>query len=369
MRLNSRTQVWTTQVNNKRVWLTVFIMFAIVATLTLCVCTEAPFEPVDVAPKDYSVYLLDPTTDPQKILTFHPTTQIIDSVEIPWEVRSGITVSADGKRLYLGLLNSVAVVDTDSFSLITELLYDPFTAVSVSPNNEFVAITGDDLYILRTSDYSLIFNDTDKTQNGHFSNDSKSFYCAAGWGPGSRGIVYKVDLSDDSLPVQRLPFSDGGVRIIVPSLVETKWFLYLSLYTWTSAFEVYDVALDSIIFREIIVPGYGEMVMSPDGKNIFYTNPGNGSSSPESNGFGIFDVEANAIDTFVTGNGYFSGSNYSAPPNVMTVTPDNRWLVMLGGSMALMAIYVYDIEKGELVFREDFGLGHYFTSISTQLWK
>jgi hypothetical protein len=267
------------------------------------------------------------------------------------------------------------VVDTDSFSLITELPYKPRLWPAVSPNNEYLAITGDDLHILRTSDYSLLFSDTDITDFGKFSSDSRDFYCAAGWSSVSSGLVYKVDLSDGSFPVERHPFDDGGVVHVVPSIDETKWFLYLNVPSiWTCAFQVYDVAMDTVIFREVLVPGAGDVAITPDGHTAFYTNPGRSITDPIAPpGFTIFDVDANMIDTVVEDIEFFTGSTWMASPNQIVVTPDGRWLVILGGSLAQFVLYLFDIEKGELVFREDFnfgdGGGHVFTNLSVQLQK
>ena len=340
-------------------------------------CDDKGTEPKPPEPVDYPVYFSEPGFTPQ-LFVFHPETRQVDSVDIPWETRNGVTVSADGKLLYLAQTFSVLVVDTDSLSSITdslsfiaELPYDSDDPVAVSPDNQLVAITGDDLTILRTSDYSVLFSDTDRTLNGQFSTDSKSFYCAAGWSSQTPGLVYKVDLSDSLFPVTRRLFADGGVTHVIPSLDDSKWFLSLRVRTWTSAFEVYDVATDSIIFREILVPGSGQIAITPDGKRIFYNNPGrSGTDPPAPPGFTIFDVEANKVDRLVEDLDFFSGSTWVAHPNAMAVTPDGRWLSILGGSLALRVLYLYDINSGQLVFREPWGgNSHAFRNISIQSAK
>ena len=326
---------------------------------------NGPVEPKPLT--DYPVYFCAPDFSPE-LFVYHPVTRQVDSIDIPWEPKEGITVSADGKRLYLAQRNSVVVVDTDSLSLIKELPYEPDRPVAVSPDNQLLAITGDDLFILRTSDYQVIFSDTDRTANGRFSSDSKSFYCAAGWSPDSRGVVYKVDLTDSLFPVTRQPFADGGVVHVIPSMDESKWFLYLTVQTWISAFVVYDVFKDSIIFREVLTPGYGHIAISPDGKHAFYTNPGRSSTDPLAPpAFTVFDIVSNAIDTVVSDIDFFSDSTWVAHPNWLAVTPDSRWLAILGGSLALRVLYLYDIQKGQLVHREDWGgSGHVFSNISVQ---
>jgi DNA-binding beta-propeller fold protein YncE len=339
----------------------------IAAWIIISACDDKPTKPVPLV--DYPVYFSNPELTP-KLFIYHPVTRQVDSTIIPWRAREGVTVSADGKRLYLGQRTSVVVVDTDSLSLIAELPYEPDRPVAVSPDNKYIAITGDDLYILRTTDYSMVFSDTDVTQNGYFSYDSKSFYCAAGWSPGNLAHVYKVDLSDSLFPVTRRLFADGGVTYIVPSIDESKWFLYLHFATFGSVFEVYDVLRDSIIFRETLVPGYGRIAITPDGKYVFYTNACRDGATilPSELAFTIFDVEANRVERVVADDDFFSGNTWFAPPYDLAVTPDGRWLAMMGGcSIGLGVLYLYDIPKGQLVHREDFGGNRFvFTNVSAQ---
>ena len=342
------------------------LLLAAAIGLSLCIAgCDKPVEPKPLT--DYPVYFCDPEGTPE-LFTYHPLTQQVDSIEIPWRPREGITVSADGKHLYLALRTSVVVVETDSLSVIAELQYEPDRPVAVSPDNQLVAITGDDLYILRTCDYAVVFSDTDRTENGYFSSDSRSFYCAAGWSSDSRGVVYKVDLTDSLFPVTRRPFAEGGVVHVIPSMDESKWFLYLTVQTWISVFEVYDVFKDSIIFREGLTPGYGHIAISPDGKYAVYTNPGRSATDPPAPpAFTVFDIESNAIDTVVSDIDFFSDSTWVAHPNWLAITPDSQWLAILGGSLALRVLYLYDIQKGQLVHREDWGgSGHTFTNLSVQ---
>jgi hypothetical protein len=243
-------------------------------------CDKRPTRP-EPPPRDYPVYIGD-LAGP-RLFTYYPRTRRVDSATIPWEANWGITASADGGRLYLATDSNVVVIDPDTRAVLTELPYQRSRSVVVSPDNHLVAITGNDLFVLRTSDYSVLFSDTDMTEYGHFSSDSRTFYCAAGWSTSTPGFVYKVDIANGQFPVERLPIADGGVVHVVPSLDETKLFLYLNIPgLWHWAFEVYDVAADSIIFRDILIPGGGEIAMTHDGRYVFYTNPGVRATDPPS---------------------------------------------------------------------------------------
>lgn len=343
-------------------------MIGLVYLMVLLGCNEAPFEPKDDDPvlKDYPVYFCDPTGDPQ-LFTFHPLTQELDSVNIPWVARYGLTVSANGERLYIATLSSVVVISAESQGFIAELPYVPRSSVAVSPNGEYLAITGDDIHILRTSDFSVVFSDTSYTKYGQFSDNSQTFYCATRASSSSPNVVYRVDLSDPAYPTQTIPISSRMVGYVIPSPDESKLYLYSGLDA-VSIFDVYDVDRDSITFTDTIRPGYGQLVRSPDGSKLFYSNPGGGINFFPPTGFMVFDVNTNEIDT-VENDSMYCCSTWAAPPNVMTVTADNRWLSILGGSSgALMVLYLYDIENEELLMREDFGGPgyHIFSGLSTQ---
>ena len=316
-----------------------------------------PTEPVE--PKDYPFYITDATSD--QLFILHPTTQKLDSISLPWE--ASVTVSADGRLFYVTLGTSVLVINKKSFSVITELLY-PHGAVSISPDNQYLALTGNDLYILRTSDYSLIFSDTSQFLywRGHFASDSKAFYCVAQSSPDSSTSVFKVDLSDTSNKIIKKTFDSRNVLQVIPSVDKSKWFLYLHVGLWTYSFEVYDVTCDSIIFSDILIPGGGTMASSPNGKYVFYTNPGRTATDPPSDlSLRVFDVEANSIDVIVADTNFFCFGGGCAPPKYLAVTPDSRWLGILGGDLFQIPVfYLYDIHKRELILREN---GNFPTTI------
>jgi len=115
-------------------------------------------------------------------------------------------------------------------------------------------------------------------------------------------------------------------------------------------------------------PGAGQMVMSPDGKLAFYTSPGIRDLFPPFMGFKVFDVEANEISQTIIDPDYFSDTGYSAPPKFLSVSPDNRWLGVVGGSMNTLAVFIYDIERNQLVRKKGPVPPHFpiLTNISAQ---
>jgi hypothetical protein len=256
---------------------TVAVVVAVgIAGVWLFGCDDDPTGPKP--PKDYPVYIGD-LAGP-RLFTYYPRARRVDSAAIPWEANWGITASADGRCLYLATDSNVVVIDPVTRGVLTELPYRRSRSVVVSPDNRLVAITGNDLFILRTSDYSVIFSDTDMTEDGRFSCDSRTFYCAAGWSTTSTGFVYKVNLACGHPLVERVHTSPGGVLEVVPSRGEAKLFLYVRYGSGWCGFLVYDVVADSMIFSDDLIPGSGEIAITSDGRYVFYTNPGVHAGEP-----------------------------------------------------------------------------------------
>ncbi len=312
-------------------------------------CDKKPTEPVPVT--DYPVYIND--VNRSKIFTYYPNSHKLDSVELPWRATEGITVSADSKRLYLASRNKITVIDSKSFDLILELPYSPDDWVGVSPDNKLAAVTNGGLHLLSTSDYSVVFQDTIPVIHSEFSSDSKTLYCARK----GTNSVYKVDLADSTYPVTLNDAAGGLIYYVIPSIDETKLFFYVYYGMWTYGFEVYDVQLDSIIFRDVLVPGAGQIAITPDGRYAIYSNAGISATDPPPPGtFTIFDIQANEIHTQVSIIDYVQPPCYFCSPLSIAVTPDGRWLVALGGTqLAQFILYQYNLQNEKLVYYKDFG--------------
>jgi len=141
--------------------------------------------------------------------------------------------------------------------------------------------------------------------------------------------------------------------------------------TSTSGFEVYDVATDSIIFRDILIPGAGDIALTSDGKYVFYTNPGvHGGEPPSPGTFTIFDVTRNQIHDSVSAFDYVPHNWCFCPPCRLAVTPDNRWLVVSGGiGMGQYVLYLYDIRNEEFVDYQEFDREAVLTNPTTRLMR
>jgi DNA-binding beta-propeller fold protein YncE len=285
-------------------------------------CNDLSVKPVPA--KDYTVYFYDAIhNEGNWYFTYHPISNSIDSVWLPYE--SYPVISADGKEMYIWnqVDDMIDVLELDSFTLIDQLPYRAPEAVS--PDNRLMAVHGEGLHILRTSDYSVLFSDT-SLGGGVFSSNGQTFY-----GLPTAGGILRIDLTDSLFPTTRFSLPFGAVRHIRPSKDETRLFLYLHRGGFNSYFAVYDIASDSLIFTEYLWPGFGKLEITPDGRYVFYTNPGTMlGSTPGTPWITVYDVGKNEIHKRISTAGLLDEPDqYGMPLDEICITPDGRWLVAL----------------------------------------
>ncbi|RKX25620.1 MAG: hypothetical protein DRP45_05460 [Candidatus Zixiibacteriota bacterium] len=286
-------------------------------------------------PKDYSVYFWKCVTT-KSLYVYHPISRQLDTLDTDYEPYKGIVVSADGQLLYMVQGQSIAVVDADSQDLIAELPYSTNSSpgVAVSPNNEFIAVCADNLYVLSTTDYSVVFNDTDIVHEPIFSADSRTLYSVGTNGSSPEGrYMYQVAYSDSTPEATRSNDTSGYLAHVVPTPDETKLLMYFSPDTYSHSFRVFDVAADTFVFIDHLSNGLGSIGVTSDGRFAFYGNPGyDPLGRPPPSYFKIFDIEANEIEDVVS-TLYFvdSVTPYFFPIQHFAVTPDGSWLIATNG--------------------------------------
>jgi DNA-binding beta-propeller fold protein YncE len=301
-----------------------------------------PNEPVEPdEPKDYIVYTSDDYS--HTVFGYHTLTRQVDSMYTPFSLRHGVTVSADGKRLFISSDDPVVVVDTDSLGFITELCCSGH--VAVSPDNRYLALQWDTLRILDTRDYSLVFMDTIPVGGGVFTATGNTFYAVRENRPDFESYLYKLDLAvSDPMPVVQV-FEDANVQRVVPTPDEKKLLLLVYGPLFPIAFAVYDIAADSIVHEHGVYGGTHYIAVTPDGRYAFHGNP---SGSPD--GYGrseivVFDIPANRVDRVVRTDFFIDSVT---PPifevGSMAITPDGRWLAALTAP-APYALLLFDIQQ------------------------
>ncbi|MGH8014567.1 MAG: hypothetical protein ACREBV_00050, partial [Candidatus Zixiibacteriota bacterium] len=313
---------------------------SIFGVVSLQISCDKPFEPVGV-PKDYAAYFFDGIrSDSNWYFEYHPATNTIDSVFLPY--RFPPQVSADGKQLYIraDFSSTVAVLETDSFTVIDLLPYDAI--LSVSPDNKFMfAWKNNGLFLLRTSDYSVIYQDS-TISDGRFSKNSKRLYGLSNTGR----VIHRIELSDSVFESAQINAPFGVVLDFEPSKDESKIFFYL-ITTFPDYFAVYDVALDSITFLEAQQPGYGELETSPDGRFVFYSDPGQGMLGLGGPGWiSVYDVDCNKVLTRISTAGVLEPPyQFGLAIKEISITPDGRWLVALPDITQPAIVFAADVRK------------------------
>jgi len=298
-------------------------------------CEDNPLAPENEPEKDYIVYIWE--TDhagDHFYMGYHPATGVIDTFTAEDGPSSGMEASADGKYLFVATNEYVAKIELQTLQTVATLPYRATYGLAVSQDNQFLAIImGPGFVLARVSDFSVIYEDTLLDfRSCSFSSDSKKIY-------GYAGLAYNIftilDLENNfSQSTVELP-QGLAIEVIVPSIDESKLFLVCHYGMWFSRFEVYDVVLDSIIFRDLLWSGYNFLKLSPDGKYVFYTEAGNYTDVNGENYFTIYDIERNRIKMKVSTVGIEDGINPEFMAlGQMAITPDGKWLVIgkaLGG--------------------------------------
>jgi len=222
--------------------------------------------------KDYRVYFAD-ADHPYTYYAYHTATGVVDSFTLPYESwRAGLGISPDGKTMYLNPPGRIAEVSLDSYCVTAE---HPTEAagreVIASPDARHLAVIGSGLFILDITDFSIVYRNTDYAFNGRFSPDGSNLLCA---GSDSAGrYAMEVDIGS-GFRERKVRFQNGGPWMVVSDRTGKKWFAYLMIYNDLSLFEVYDVLGDSATFEYVFAPGHGDMVLTPDGRYLAFSQPG-----------------------------------------------------------------------------------------------
>lgn len=305
-------------------------------------CDDNPLAPEEEPDKDYIVYMFE--TDHaggNYYMGYHPTSGVIDTFTAEDSPYWTMKVSADGRYMFVAAEDYVAKVDLKTKSTVATLPNRAY-GMFVSPNNQYLALLMvPGIMVVRVSDLTVLYEDTELDfYNCTFSSDGNKIY---GCVRPTYNIVTILDL-ENNFSKSAIELPQGlATGLVVPSIDESILFLICPYDMWLNQFKVYDVELDSIIFREWIWNGYNYIELSPDGKYVFYTEGGNEFDINGSNYFTIYDIERNRIKMKVSTAGVKDGINPTLMVlGEMAITPDGKWLV-IGESIACGAFIRFNM--------------------------
>jgi dipeptidyl aminopeptidase/acylaminoacyl peptidase len=309
-------------------------------------CDENPTGPKPYKPKDYVLYWNRNGYD-SAFFAYYTLSQRLDTFYMPGTRVYDMNTSADGRRLYISYSDKTRVISTVDHRPLVDLPYSGGYGVTVSPDNRYIAVHSGNLRILSTRDYSVVFEDTLAFWRTAFSANGHTLYA---FGPASPcRLVYRLDLRNgfqsdficvpDDIPISR----------VVPSIDEKLLFMFRSLGSCNMLFDVFDVAGDSLVFRDAVAPGCGDLVVSPDNRYVYFTGPGDLHGWPPlAYSFAKYDIRNRTIDSLqywsVCGDTVshgFAGEN-------LVITPDGHFLAV--GECSLQSrMVLYDSWLGDTV--------------------
>jgi len=211
--------------------------------------------------KDYIVYYFNNNED--LYLGYHPSSGLIDTFTTEDNPFWWMEASADGKYLFVATRYYVSKVDLQTLQTVATLPYRAVYGRAISPDNQYLALLmGPGIVVVRINDFTVLHEDTLLNfYNCTFTSDSKKIYGYVGF---TYNLVTILDI-ENNFSQSTIELPQGlAIELIVPSIDESKLFLVCHYGMWFSRFEVYDVELDSIIFREWLWAGYNFIKLSPD---------------------------------------------------------------------------------------------------------
>ena len=307
-------------------------------------CDDEPTGPrPPEGPKDYVLYW-NRTGYDSAFFSYHTLSERLDTFYLPGSQIYDMNVSADGSRLYISYSDKTRVISTLNHKVLADLPYSGWYGVSISPDNRYFAVHSGNLRILSTADYSVVFQDTLAFRTTAFSADGHRLYAPGPWSPCRS--VYRLDLrhgfQSDFICIP----DDISISKVIPSRDEKLLFMFRSSGSCYWLFDVFDVEGDSLVFRDVVAPGCGDMVVTPDNESVFFTGPGDAHGwPPVVYSVARYGIRNQTVDSLVFWS--ICGVDYptGAIGSDLVITPDGRLLAVVDLNPSRLTLF--DCQLGD----------------------
>jgi DNA-binding beta-propeller fold protein YncE len=297
---------------------------------------DSPAGPPDgMEMSGYEVYVAGWDHDPIIIYNTKDMT-ITDTILLAdLQILEDMVVTSDGKYLVMttntsGGPNIYHLTAYDLNTLDTVLNIRSPGRLEISGSGNFIAVYGnhsDSIIFLDGHTLEVLFSDKRMVEDGRFLYDDSKFYCV--WRSNQIGIY---DMTGDSLEYV-INYSDNSgytpyLFKIQPTVNGERLYLLASYNIYCSYVLLYVPATDSTIFDYFIGPPAGDIRLTPDGKQVIVTDPGNLMAEINGSDNVLFFNARLHEPTSPTLLKYTSPEWPSAYPGDIAITPDSRYAIV-----------------------------------------
>jgi hypothetical protein len=235
------------------------------------------------------------------------------------------------------------VINTTTMTVERNLDRTNIRRVVPSPDGQYLALLAGSLHLVRADDYSVVAVYPTPTEpwDAEFSGDGKMLYFK-----GYSDTLQRVSMAEPTTVRKAHVLGSFAGRLAVSHDGSLALLYYDQL-------AVYNSLLDSVVFREAVPKGTGEVELSRDGRTAFVSSPGYMEGTRADYSWKVFDVEQNA---FVDSISVVTDCNYSGFERIgeFEMTPDGRKMVGIEGIVGFdpqgWDIVVYDLSADTVEF-------------------
>lgn len=265
----------------------------------------------------------------------------LDSFYLPYKPEDIVYLRNNKKELVFSFTDSIISInlETKASTRFPDNFKNRFT---YSKNEELIENSSTGISIYKSSDNSLVYQDTISSAGGCFSYDNNTYYSFYG------KILSVIDINSQII-TDSIIFNE-----LISQIVTIDEDNIILIHTYGSydknEFHIYDLNIDSSVFVDTAGVERGLIEISPDSKYAFFTygrsyiglDNNQATSNETINTFNIYDIKARSLFKIVNTQGFVPGDYYPFEAYYDTeITADGKYLV--GSQYFHNMLVVFDI--------------------------